>query len=55
MRQVFAEDGRMKSRQMSGNTVKIANEERWFKDGVDVNVSSFPSAFSRLRSHYSIP
>lgn len=34
----------MKSRQMSGNTVKIANGERWFKDGVDVNVCLFPSA-----------
>ncbi|WVQ97734.1 hypothetical protein IAU59_004848 [Kwoniella sp. CBS 9459] len=34
---VFAEDGRMKSRQMSGNTVKISSEERWFKDGADVN------------------
>ncbi len=25
--------------QMSGNTVKIEQEERWFKDGVDVDVS----------------
>nr|KIR85738.1 response regulator receiver protein [Cryptococcus tetragattii IND107] len=39
---VFAEDGRMKSRQMSGNTVKIANGERWFKDGVDVNKGQVP-------------
>ncbi|OWT39286.1 hypothetical protein AYX14_01622 [Cryptococcus neoformans] len=39
---VFAEDGRMKSRQMSGNTVKIADEERWFKDGVDVNEGQVP-------------
>lgn len=27
----------MKKRQMSGNNVKINEEERWFKDGVDVN------------------
>ena len=27
----------MRKRQMSGNDVKIADEERWFKDGVDVN------------------
>ncbi|KAF7870451.1 hypothetical protein EAF04_004195 [Stromatinia cepivora] len=33
----FADDGRMRKRQMSGNDVKIADEERWFKDGVDVN------------------
>jgi len=33
----FAEDGRMAKRQMSGNDVKISIEERWFKDGVDVN------------------
>ncbi|RFU32640.1 hypothetical protein B7463_g3707, partial [Scytalidium lignicola] len=33
----FAEDGRMRKRQMSGNDVKIADAERWFKDGVDVN------------------
>jgi len=33
----FAEDGRMKKRQMSGNDVKISTVERWFKDGVDVN------------------
>ncbi|TVY23536.1 hypothetical protein LHYA1_G008229 [Lachnellula hyalina] len=33
----FAEDGRMRKRQMSGNDVKIANEERWYKDRVDVN------------------
>lgn len=33
----FAEDGRMRKRQMSGNDVVIDAEERWFKDGVDVN------------------
>ncbi|KAJ3472769.1 hypothetical protein NLG97_g10730 [Lecanicillium saksenae] len=33
----FAENGLMRKRQMSGNDVKIAEEERWFKDGVDVN------------------
>jgi nuclear transport factor 2 (NTF2) superfamily protein len=33
----FAADGRMRKRQMSGNDVKIADAERWFKDGVDVN------------------
>ncbi|KAF4340707.1 duf1348 domain protein [Fusarium beomiforme] len=33
----FDENGLMKKRQMSGNNVKISQEERWFKDGVDVN------------------
>ncbi|KAJ6781506.1 hypothetical protein PWT90_08092 [Aphanocladium album] len=33
----FAENGLMRKRQMSGNDVKISEEERWFKDGVDVN------------------
>jgi len=33
----FAEDGRMRKRQMSGNDVKITEEERWFKDGVDMD------------------
>ncbi|KAI2782197.1 DUF1348-domain-containing protein [Daldinia loculata] len=33
----FADDGLMRKRQMSGNDVKIAHEERWYKDGVDVN------------------
>jgi nuclear transport factor 2 (NTF2) superfamily protein len=32
----FAKDGRMEKRMMSGNDVKIAENERWFKDGVDV-------------------
>jgi hypothetical protein len=27
----------MKKRQMSANDVKISEEERWFKDGVDVD------------------
>lgn len=27
----------MRKRQMSGNDVEISAEERWFKDGVDVN------------------
>ncbi|OAK98253.1 DUF1348-domain-containing protein [Phaeosphaeriaceae sp. SRC1lsM3a] len=33
----FAEDGRMRKRQMSGNDVDISEADRWFKDGVDVN------------------
>ncbi|WPG97358.1 DUF1348-domain-containing protein [Acrodontium crateriforme] len=33
----FAVDGRMRKRQMSGNDVEISEEERWFKDGVDIN------------------
>lgn len=33
----FAADGRMRKRQMCGNDVLIGEEERWFKDGVDVN------------------
>ncbi|RDW80130.1 hypothetical protein BP6252_04768 [Coleophoma cylindrospora] len=33
----FAEDGRMRKRMMSGNDLKLTEEERWFKDGVDVN------------------
>ncbi|TVY82188.1 hypothetical protein LSUE1_G005852 [Lachnellula suecica] len=33
----FAEDGRMRKRQMSGNDVKISEQERWYKDGIDVN------------------
>ena len=27
----------MRKRQMSGNDVPITDEERWFKDGVEVN------------------
>ena len=33
----FAPDGKMEKRQMSGNDVAISEEQRWFKDGVDVN------------------
>ncbi|EGS22956.1 uncharacterized protein CTHT_0014350 [Thermochaetoides thermophila DSM 1495] len=33
----FAENGLMRKRQMSGNDVRITEEERWFKDGVDVD------------------
>lgn len=34
----FAEDGRMRKRQMSGNDVEIDECQRWFVEGVDVNV-----------------
>ena len=30
-------DGKMRKRQMSGNDVEIGEDERWFKDGADVN------------------
>ncbi|KAM7205361.1 hypothetical protein V8F33_001192 [Rhypophila sp. PSN 637] len=33
----FADNGLMRKRQMSGNDVRISEEDRWFKDGVDVN------------------
>ncbi|KAK4136993.1 DUF1348-domain-containing protein [Trichocladium antarcticum] len=33
----FADNGLMRKRQMSGNDVKIAEEARWFRDGVDVD------------------
>ncbi|KAM4054986.1 snoaL-like domain-containing protein [Hirsutella rhossiliensis] len=33
----FAENGLMRKRQMSGNDVKITDEERWYKEGVDVH------------------
>jgi len=33
----FAPNGLMEKRQMSANDVAISDEERWFKDGVDVN------------------
>lgn len=33
----FAADGLMRKRQNSTNDVKITEEARWFKDGVDVN------------------
>ena len=38
----FADDGRMRKRQMSGNDVEISEDERWFKDGVDVNSVEIP-------------
>ncbi|QDS70254.1 hypothetical protein FKW77_007400 [Venturia effusa] len=33
----FAADGRMRKRQMSGNDIELAEGERWFVEGVDVN------------------
>ena len=33
----FAADGKMRKRMMSGNEVEITEEERWFKDGVNVD------------------
>ncbi|EMC94371.1 hypothetical protein BAUCODRAFT_545822 [Baudoinia panamericana UAMH 10762] len=33
----FSEDGRNCKRQMSGNDIEISENERWFKEGVDVN------------------
>ncbi|KAI0030008.1 hypothetical protein K488DRAFT_79837 [Vararia minispora EC-137] len=33
----FAEDGRMRKRQMSGNDVDIKETERWFANDADVN------------------
>ncbi|WVQ80374.1 hypothetical protein IAT38_002479 [Cryptococcus sp. DSM 104549] len=45
---VFAEDGRMKSRQMSGNTIEITHDDRWFKDGVDVNAGEVPKGHISL-------
>lgn len=36
-KRTFAADGKMRKRQMSGNDLVISDEERWFKDGVDVN------------------
>ncbi|KAL9090605.1 MAG: hypothetical protein Q9159_001852 [Coniocarpon cinnabarinum] len=33
----FATDGKMRKRQMSGNNVEISEEERWFREGEDVN------------------
>ena len=29
---------------MSGNTVMITHDERWFKDGIDVNVRDYKSS-----------
>ncbi|KIM98742.1 hypothetical protein OIDMADRAFT_20154 [Oidiodendron maius Zn] len=33
----FDAEGKMRKRQMSGNDLPIQEEERWFKDDVDVN------------------
>ena len=33
----FSEDGKMRKRQMSGTGVLISEDERWFKDGLDIN------------------
>jgi nuclear transport factor 2 (NTF2) superfamily protein len=30
----FNADGRMEKRQMSGNNIRIAEQERWYKDGM---------------------
>ncbi|EIW68632.1 response regulator receiver protein [Tremella mesenterica] len=46
---VFAEDGRMKSRQMSGHTIEIQESERWFRDGVDVNAGEVPKGHISLK------
>ncbi|KAF2263410.1 DUF1348-domain-containing protein [Lojkania enalia] len=40
----FAEDGRMRKRQMSGNDIEISESDRWFKDGVDVNKADIAEA-----------
>nr|AHN52028.1 hypothetical protein [Cercospora nicotianae] len=33
----FDDEGKMRKRQMSGNDVEIKEEERWFKEGADVD------------------
>ncbi|KAM0524190.1 hypothetical protein D7B24_005071 [Verticillium nonalfalfae] len=33
----FADNGLMRKRQMSGNDVRINEDARWFREGVDVN------------------
>ncbi|THH22537.1 hypothetical protein EUX98_g8162 [Antrodiella citrinella] len=33
----FAASGKMEKRHMSGNDVRITEEQRWFKEGVDVD------------------
>ncbi|GAA6060661.1 hypothetical protein JCM10212_001217 [Sporobolomyces blumeae] len=38
----FAQDGLMQKRQMSGNEISIEEEERWFRDGVDVDDVEIP-------------
>ncbi|KAK4685883.1 uncharacterized protein P7C73_g4256, partial [Tremellales sp. Uapishka_1] len=45
---VFEQDGRMKSRQMSGNTISIRADERWFGEGVDVNSVTVPKGHISL-------
>ncbi|KAF2689588.1 DUF1348-domain-containing protein [Lentithecium fluviatile CBS 122367] len=40
----FAEDGRMRKRQMSGNDVEISESERWFVDGVDADTVEISEA-----------
>ncbi|TKA22822.1 hypothetical protein B0A50_07721 [Salinomyces thailandicus] len=40
----FAADGRMRKRQMSGNDIAIADEDRWFREGVDVNKADISEA-----------
>lgn len=44
---VFASDGRMRSRQMSGNEIEITHAERWFRDD-DVDSVVLPTG------HYSM-
>lgn len=34
---------------MSGNTIEIENDERWFKDGVDVNEGDVPPGHISLK------
>ena len=38
----FAADGKMEKRMMSGNDLVIGEEERWFKDHVDVESVTLP-------------
>lgn len=33
----FDTEGKMRKRQMSGNEITLEGEDRWFKDGVDVD------------------
>ncbi|KAF1962726.1 DUF1348-domain-containing protein [Byssothecium circinans] len=40
----FADDGKMRKRQMSGNDVEISESERWFANGVDVNTVEISEA-----------
>lgn len=34
----------MRKRQMSGNDIAIADEDRWFREGVDVNKADISEA-----------